>query len=166
MSQPKNSIMSIHCVECRFSVVHIAYLFYLTEACLSFRSGVILWVCYISVWGDEAGIMSETDKTFLSTGNYNVRNIWVVSDDCFMIYKPVWKFYSAPEKTPMTALEVYCVLISFGFKKYWPKWKFCNPIWNSNSDEVWGSLMCEFSVVNKTKALDKPSLSMTLRMSC
>lgn len=109
--------MSIHCVECWFSVVHIAYLFYLTEACLSFRSGVILWVCCISVWGDEAGIMSETDKTFLSSGNYNVRNIWVVSDDFYMIYKPVRNFYSAPEKSHMPASEVHCVLLAlFGLK--------------------------------------------------
>lgn len=62
--------------------------------------------------------MSETDKTFLSSGNYNVRNIWVVSDDWSMIYKPVRNFYSAPEKAPVTASEVYCVLISFGFIKY------------------------------------------------
>lgn len=100
--------MSIHSIECRLSVVHIAYLFYLSDACLSFRSGIILWVCCISVCGDEPGIMSETDKTLLSSGNYNVRNVWVASDDCYMIYKPVRNFDSVPGKAYMPASEVLC----------------------------------------------------------
>lgn len=83
--------------------VHIAYLFYFADAYLSFRSGIILWVC---VWGNEAGIMSEADKTLLSSGNYNVRNVWVVSDDCSMIYKPVRNLYSVPEKAPIPASDV------------------------------------------------------------
>jgi len=61
--------------------------------------------------------MSETDKTFLFTGNYNVRNIWVVSDDCSMIYKPVRDVYSAPEKSHMSTSEVHSALVSFGLKK-------------------------------------------------